>query len=185
MPELIDIDAAKAYVGFNADVDSADLMDAAHATGNRLVYSYLGWNPAKHTATETVHGLGTSMIQLSRTPIASVESVVVEDGASPPLASLKVDGRHLFYRGGVFPRGLKNVTVRYSAGYSPVPHEILQATRIAIKAVWTAMTMEANFTSHQVAGVEGGSFHEGGPGSLPPAAKSLLNPHRLLLIATP
>lgn len=183
MAEFIDIDEAKAYVGFRAGVDDAAKMDTAHLAGNELVLTYLDWDPTRHTATEEVNGLGGPSVQLSRKPIIEVLSVAILDGPQVPVASLTWSERMLTYRRGSFPRGTRNVTVRYTAGYTVLPEAILEATRIAIKAVWTSRSMEHNFTSHQIAGVESATFHATGPGTLPPAAQVLLNPHRLLMRA--
>ena len=58
MAELVGIADAKAYVGFNATTDDADLMDAAHLAGNQLVIDYLEWDPVLATTTELVDGHG-------------------------------------------------------------------------------------------------------------------------------
>lgn len=177
MADLVDIDAAKAYVGFNAAADDADLMDAAHAAGNRAVIDFLEWNPILATTTEVVDGYGGPSVALKRAPIVEVISVKIS-GSLVPLTSLAVQNRMLLLKQGVFPLVKASIEVVYRAGYKPLPAPVVQATKIAIKAVWTASGFDPNFASHSIAGVESASFSRDGPGSLPPAARSMLQPYR-------
>ena len=181
MAELVDIDEAKAFVGFDAGADSADLMDVAHAAGNGNVIQYLGWDPSLQTRTERLSGYGGPSIALPCRSLKSITSMLI-DGVSIAVSSFVIQASMLIYRGGVFPRGLANVEVTFRAGYSPLPSEITLAARFAIKAAWSAMALDPNFASHQVAGVESASFHADGPGALPPAAKVMLRDHRIIFM---
>lgn len=177
MAELVDLDDAKVFVGFNAQMDSEALMEAAHAAGNQLALNWLGWDPNQQTVTEVRNGLGGPSLPLGRAAIKSVSSVKI-DGASVPIDGFGWSGRMLYYRRGIIPRGLYNVEVTYVSGYRPLPDDMVHGARLAVKAVWMAMGLDPNFASHQVNGVEGGYFNPDGPGSLPPGAKVLMQPYR-------
>lgn len=181
MAELVDIDEAKAFVGFDAGADSADLMDVAHAAGNNSVIKYLGWAPSLQTRTALLSGYGGPSIALPWRSVQSITSVLI-DRVSVAVSSFVIQGSMLIYRGGIFPRDLANVEITCRAGYSQLPSEITLATRLAIKAAWSAVALDPNFASHQVAGVESASFHADGPGALPPAAKAMLRDHRIIFL---
>lgn len=177
MAELVGIDEAKSYVGFNAATDDAGLMEAAHLAGNQIVIDFLEWDPVLATATELVDGHGAPSVALKRAPVVELMSVKLS-GTALPLSAMAVQTRMILWRGGVFPREKAIVEVTYRAGYQPLPDPIVLAAKMAVKAVWTAQGFDPNFASHSIAGVESASFNRDGPGSLPPAAQRLLQPYR-------
>ena len=182
MADLVDLDEAKAYVGFVAGTDDETLMEAAQVSGNQVVRDYLGWDPLVQDRVEVANGRGVAAVFLAAEPIVSVTSCYIGTVAVPP-DQLVAQGRMLLRKAGVFPKGTANVTVTYRGGYVRTNlHPVMTATKMAIKALWSAFKLDPNFASPSMAGVESASFYADGPGALPQAAKTLLQPKRRVFV---
>lgn len=181
MADIVDIDAAKLFVGFDASVDSADLMEMAQLAGNRQIRNFLGWDPVMQEVTDILSGYNAPGIMLRRGAVKSITKVVIGD-VDIPLSSFAFQDRMLFYRTGVFPRAIMNVAVTYKSGYQPLPPDLVSATNIAIKAVWGAFRLDPNFASHSIAGVESAVIQADGAGALPPGVMSMVRYLRLVFV---
>jgi hypothetical protein len=177
MAVLVSTDDAKAFLKFRNGVDDEALFTVAYTAGTQAVIDFLEWDPNLQATTEIVDGYGAPSVALKRAPVTVVSAVKVS-GAAIALTGLVTQGRMLLRRDGIFPLGKASVEVTYTAGYNPLPDPITLGTKMAIKALWTAPGFELNFASHSIAGVESASFIAGGPGSLPPGARALLQPYR-------
>lgn len=82
--------------------------------------------------TETYDGTGTDHLLPRNFPIISVASVTIDTVAISQAASTVTSGflwdqRRIMLRGFRFSRGLQNVSITYTAGYSSVPIDLKQA----------------------------------------------------------
>lgn len=97
-----------------------------------IVNGYIGYNPELHTSTKKMDGTGCNLLNIQDAPIVTVVSLTV-DGVPVDSASYVIRDEYIILLGGlIFTPGIANVEVTYSAGFSPVPGDIVQtALRIA------------------------------------------------------
>ena len=132
-----------------------------------------------------------TIIVLSRRPVLSIANVLENGVAVDPTGYFlsATDGKLKRLSGGLpaaWPCTL--VEVDYSAGWAlpadqnrNLPTSIEQAVIEGVKARWFARKRDPNVRSENIPGVRDVSYFFGTPGSdqpLPPAAMTLLNPHR-------
>lgn len=95
------------------------------------------------TFTDVLDGLGSCRLYLPVVPVASVESIVIDnlrvfDGE--PITGYYLDGQGgvVTRNDGIFPSGSNNVKVVYAAGYtqSTLPEEVKKACLEAIQTAW-------------------------------------------------
>jgi len=165
------------------------------------VRTYLGWNPASETLSETVRREFTDSgpidyLLLSRAPVSSVASVT-EDDILLDSDEYEVDAATgLLYRltDTGHPRGwtfCKSVVVAYTAGYTlpgtngyTLLKDIEAGTIALIRGFWHQSGRDPTIRMETVEGV--GSFQywiaQGGDDAFPPDAARLLAPHRRMVI---
>lgn len=113
----------KTYLGAeNTNQDA--LINSMLPAATDLVQRWLGRMLVGQTFTgKRMPGSGSSTLLLPETPIVSVEAVSIANQA----VTLSSDGlelgymydeKFLYYIGGIFPRGLQNVTVSWTSGYA-------------------------------------------------------------------
>ena len=97
-----------------------------------IVNGYIGYDPELHTTTKKMDGTGCNLLNILDAPIVSVISLSV-DGVPVDSASYVVRDEYIILLGGLmFNPGTANIEITYSAGFSPVPGDIVQtALRIA------------------------------------------------------
>ncbi len=148
-------------------------MRSALAAAEAMVDRFLGRSMAVKAATERVYGSGGNSVFPARTPITAVSACLI-DGEAVEVGFTDIS----VYRkdGGSF--GMRDeILVTYTAG-ATVPEDVKTATMITAQAIYSAADLDANMTGENVAGVLGGSYQPGGPGSIPPAARTILAPYR-------
>lgn len=105
------------------------VLDAASA----FVEKYLGFPVLRHTVTEHRDGNGKTEMMLKEHYVLSFTSVTINGQAFPESPDYQQRGwRHadwwIMLQGGeVFPRGRRNITLVYEAGFDVVPADIEQA----------------------------------------------------------
>ncbi|WP_029313216.1 hypothetical protein [Acidiphilium angustum] len=197
MTALITLAQAQTWTG---DTNAADapFITAMIGAASAMVVDFLGYDPSLQTVTELTSGTQTPRLFMKLRAISAVTSITINQalttGRAPfgevwaqgspsvvDLTQIAWDNNEIYYsNGAVFPRGNRNVTVAYTAGYaiSAMPSQIQQATMLTVKALQTAQPADPNASSENFSGVLSRQFWDGGPGSLPPAAQSILNPLR-------
>ncbi|RVT96239.1 hypothetical protein EOD42_14090 [Rhodovarius crocodyli] len=111
------------------------------------------------------------------TPVASIISAT-QDGAPIELVK-RMGGSVLARKDGLPFSGEVEVTYTTEA---PVPNSVQMATLLTAQAMADAPAYDQNAGGTQSAGLYSFSAHAGGAGSLPPAARALLEPLRAVFL---
>jgi hypothetical protein len=99
-------------------------------------YTQLKFDVESYTEYRSGVGWGQSMLVLKNSPIVTVTSLTIDDVVIPALPSNIPDVNgvgfaytptHVSLYGYEFTKGLDNIVVVYSAGYSSVPYDLAQA----------------------------------------------------------
>lgn len=186
---FISVDDAKKFMGITA-TDKDDLIGSSIDAASLMIANYLNLDPNRRTFIESFNGNGKTMMVLPNSPIISVASLKI-DGATIPFSADKKTAGFVFTKtliqliGHVFSKGVLNVDVTYDAGFDEVPADIRQACLYTVNAAFKAGAVDPNATGESVPGVYSVSYAVGqspgglgGPGSIPPSAKALLQPHK-------
>lgn len=104
------------------------MIDAASA----FVENWLGFQVLQHTVVERRDGTGKNELILGEHPIISVTKVSICDREIPESPDYQQYGYRsadwwIILQGDYFPRGRRNITIEYEAGYATVPADIEQA----------------------------------------------------------
>lgn len=141
--DLTTVQAATAYLqaaGLPVPADLEDLITGVSAE----MQSFASRNFVSQPYSVTLSGQGGDRLNLPNTPISSVESVAV-DGLNIPSAGNPTSFGFVFsetqilLRGYRFCRGVQNIQIAYTAGYTPVPADIARAANEGILAVAAAL----------------------------------------------
>lgn len=177
----------RAWTGEPADAARDAQITMALDMASEMVAQFCNRDLSRGSATEIYRGTGSPEIFLRRTPVVLVSSVVDEGGAvevEADLISIRRKGGSGFSLGGqqVFAAG-RMVEVTYTAGYSPMPRDVVLATCIAAKGVLSAAVIDPNLSGESIAGVTSFSVDQPGAGALPRAAQSLLSGYILRYVS--
>lgn len=189
MADLVSLQEAKAWLDFT-DTDSARdqiLSSLAEAVSRACERAMGGRNLERTTYTEVLSGGGGVTLPVNNVPIRSVTSVLLNPATnSTPLtaSTYTFDDNQVILYTGVFPRGVRNVRVVYSAGLDDVPEDVKLAAKYVIKAFWDARKTDMNSMNESWNAIGGSSFWPSGPGSIPPQALFLLRPYSNVFRAT-
>jgi hypothetical protein len=121
----------QAFLSLAAGQDDA-LLQTLCTNASAFVINFLNRNLLTASYTETRNGVGGDRLAFRQYPVTAVASVVI-DGVTVPLSTSPAqfgyvfDEEMLYLRGGVFPRGVQNVAISYTAGLASVPLDVAQA----------------------------------------------------------
>lgn len=122
-------------------------------SAQEIVSNYIGFDPESAQRDDWISAIGNNRLYLLAHPVTQVTSVEL-NGVEVPQTAYSVHDRYLRLNNGVWPEGLENVKVVYTAGWSS---ETLPDTiRMVILQIATLMLMEAG----ENIGVTGKSFGE-------------------------
>lgn len=130
--DLTTLVSVKQYLGITTNASDA-VLSALITAASAYVVSYCGRDFGSASATESYDGTGNTRQMLRRVPVTAVSSVVVNgqtlNAVSWPQWGYTFDEYGLIAMGdcNYFPRGTRNVTVTYTAGYATVPADLSQA----------------------------------------------------------
>jgi hypothetical protein len=134
MTDLTTLENVKSWLPDMAAVSAYDVILSRLITAaSRAVCVYTGRQGFDvESYSELYDGRARSWIMLRQWPAVSVTRVFVSSSFTPPPYQLEpaVAGggaQKLMLERGVFPRGVSNVTVTYSAGYAATPPDVEQA----------------------------------------------------------
>ncbi len=132
--DLTTLDNVKAWLPDMAQVTTSDALLARLITAaSQAVCVYTGRAGfGLQDYGEVYDGAGRSSLTLRQWPAVQVDAVSFADGSAPSAFTLEptVAGggaQRLTLGLGVFPRGVSNVTVSYTAGYLATPPDVEQA----------------------------------------------------------
>lgn len=125
------IDEVKTYLGINGTSDDGlitRLIEAATTMMNQC----MNRNPLSTVYTQTFDGSGNARQVTSFWPVTAVSSVSVDGVARQAAASFgavgyRFDDYSIILNNDVFPKGIQNVTISYTAGAVAVPADLTQA----------------------------------------------------------
>lgn len=173
MSELLSLDEAKAFLEITDSNSDEPLLSVIQAASSACG-DYMDRDVLYEDRTEAYSGTNRRMIVTDQYPIQKVTAISV-NGNSLDLSLIEFDDRMIYMKAGVFPRGVRNVTVSYGAGLDVIPGAIKQAARYTIKAMFDAAGVDMNSTGQSFAGVLSSTFWPDGAGAVPPSAKVLLS----------
>lgn len=121
-----------------ANVEDDARYDRLILMASSAIAGYCDCDFQAHEWVDECDGDGSNMLRLAHTPILSVEALSI-DGASVPVDEIKLSAdcirfdlageysARLRSGGRIFPVGVQNVQVAYTAGYNAVPADISDA----------------------------------------------------------
>lgn len=188
---LTTVAKVKAYLGLSGSSDDALLTDLVAEAESAIVELTGGRQLEAASITEVLDGSGREALRLTHYPVNSVGTVKLaanrDFAAADPLAAgdLHFDPAAglLYWRGGCWPLGLRNVQVTYNAGYSTLPVAITRAANIVVADWYTrakqlASGQSQNELASENLGDRSESYHrELTDWGIPAPAKSLLMPY--------
>lgn len=132
MTSLATVDDWPIYAGGPVPDGAQAMLDAA----SQNIIDYAGWPIGRHTVeSEEYDGEGQRVLTLHAFAVASVDEVRV-DGA--PVSGWRLSRRYgqLERTGGVWPSGFGRIEVDYTAGFDPIPPNLVKLTvELAAKAI--------------------------------------------------
>lgn len=156
----------------SADNDSK--IRSAILVASSLIESFVQFDLLSATRTETLYGEGSKKLFPRRTPITAVASCVVNGAAVPvtfsPLAITRTDGYAFDQH--------EPVVVTFTAGYSPLPEDVVHAAKLTAQAIFVSPAFDQNMAAESIGGVFSGTFQQFGAGNLPVAARVILESYR-------
>jgi hypothetical protein len=111
---IISVEEFEKYNGVQDD-DRGFLVSLIRAA-EEVAADYLGYAPEYQLRRETHDGTGAEYLPVRARPVRAAAYVAIA-GAAVPLERVEFTDDRLYLRGGLFPRGRRNVEVRYTAGY--------------------------------------------------------------------
>ena len=124
--DLTTLANAKLWLGINTASDDAQIQRLITAASD-FIAQYCRRNFAVTAYTQSKYnGNGNRMLVLRNWPLISVELLQI-DNVTVPETEYTFYERMIYLKSRVFIRGLNNVTVNYTAGYTSTPPSVEQA----------------------------------------------------------
>ena len=124
--DLTTLANVKSWLGVSSTDDDAQLTRLITAASD-FVANYCSRTFASTVMSDRkYHGNGNSTLVLRNWPIISIQSLAI-DGVTVDPANYSFYDRMICLSQGVFNRGLANVSVSYTAGYTTIPLGLEQA----------------------------------------------------------
>ncbi|MDO5686757.1 MAG: phage gp6-like head-tail connector protein [Neisseria sp.] len=119
----VDLSALKAQMGIDNARRDGELQAALNGAISAAA-AFIGADIALQEYAEQYDGNGKDRLVLRQYPVHQVLSVEID---GKPDAAWRNDDWLLMAQGAAFPRGVRNIKVRYTAGYDPIPDDIQAA----------------------------------------------------------
>jgi uncharacterized phiE125 gp8 family phage protein len=131
MSDLTKVEKVKAYLGLTAGGDDA-ILNALIANESQYIKSWLNRDLVSQVYSETYDGTGGAVLVLPNYPITAVASVAIDGLTIAACADATASGyvfneSKISLRGYRFSKGMQNVAVTYTAGYTVIPDDLQQA----------------------------------------------------------
>lgn len=131
MANLTTIENLKSWLQIQGSDDDA-LLTRLIAAASGFIQAWLNRSFASQAYNEVRDGTGTNRMVFGDYPVTAVSSVVVNGLPIPPSVEYgqpgySFDERRLVLTGYVFSKGIGNVSISYTAGFSETPNEIENA----------------------------------------------------------
>lgn len=131
MADLTTLENTKAWLGIQTTDDDA-LLTRLIASASEFIQTWLNRSFASQAYNEVRDGTGGCRMVFADYPVTSVQGVVV-DGRPIPASTdfgtpgYRFDANRIILTGYVFSRGIGNVQLAYTGGFTETPKEIEQA----------------------------------------------------------
>lgn len=175
--DLVTVASIKQLAPINQTTDDG-LLGVIVAAVNVWIPNWLNRSLDSTQRSDLLDGNGSRVLMTPEFPITAVASLAVDGTAIPAASSLILPGyrfhnRVLMLNDYRFTRGIGNVEVTYTAGYSTPPADLaFAATELALLAFRDRERV--GLTSKSVAGEVIGLFN----GEMPARVKSILQPYK-------
>jgi hypothetical protein len=169
---------AKTRLGITGS-DQDDILNSLIAAATDAIRDHVGYELASKSRTEGYSGNNLAVIHPLHQPITAISSLSVNgtsisQATSTTMAGWMFDDTAIRLRGYVFPRGVQNVSITYTAGYATIPKIVAEAALTHVHGLFNAQSVDPNLSSESVPGVYSAAYRQEGAGSLSPAVKSML-----------
>lgn len=131
MTSLATLDNIKSYLAIANEADD-DLLTRLLAAATALIVQFIDRDPISQVYSRVYDGSGTARQVLSYYPVTAVSAVSINDVAQSAAANTTATGYRfdkfsVFLNYGSFTRGTQNIAVTYTAGYTTIPADLVQA----------------------------------------------------------
>lgn len=138
---------------YETGTDVVNLKTLILQSTQEIVANHLGFNPESSQYDDFISAIGTNRLYLYAHPVTLVSSVAV-DGVPVMSDAYTVHDNYLRLKDGVWPLGIENVEVVYTAGWSALT--LPDTVKMVILQIATLMLQEAG----ENIGITGKSFGE-------------------------
>lgn len=179
MTDYTTVAAVEAALGIASSTATDALIATMITNASAAVDNYCQHSLMLADRTEIRNGNNGPAMLLREYPDKSITSLYI-DGKLIDSAYYTLYNRTIVLTGRVFTRGVCNVTINYSAGYSTIPADVAQAVIDTVSS-WYNRRKTAGVSSKSLAG-ETISWASGGGGTsdLPDSAKGVLKNYRIV-----
>jgi hypothetical protein len=139
--DLVSLQEAKDYFAAAGQTAPTDASLAILITGiSSTIQSYLSRNLVSQAYAVTLNGDGGYALSLPNTPITDVGAVAIDGvpiskAVSPIAPGFVFSDTQVMVRGYRFSRGVQNIALAYTAGFTTIPDDIKRAVFEALSAV--------------------------------------------------
>jgi hypothetical protein len=171
---LTSVNNVKAYAGITGSTDDSLLASLVLSCDEAVKSLLLGRVLESANYTEVYDGSGREELVLKQRPVTAITEVKFDsdwgfgdDIEAETLADFQADSGTgiAYWRNGKWPRGRRNVRVKYTAGYATLPKDVVQAANIIV-ADWyvRAKQLAAGQSQNEIASENTGdrsqSYHK-------------------------
>lgn len=182
--DLVTLQQVKDWLSIT-DSSKDAMLTTLISAASKAIQNYIGRDLTYSTLIDEWRDGGhRDRMMLLRAPVDTVTSVEVDGIVIPAATSVTGVGWRsrddsVILVGHTFSRGKGNVRIVYSGGYQTIPADLQQAALLTVSAFYTSKGVDQNLSSEAVPGVWSGSYggtgNSSGVGSIPGAARSLID----------
>lgn len=115
---IVSVEQFNTYSGnFENDNDVVSLKESILKASEEKVVDYLGFSPEQAERTDYISAIGQNRLYLYAHPVTAVSSLKIS-GNSVDASAFTLNDTYLRLKDGVFPQGIENVEVTYTAGWT-------------------------------------------------------------------
>lgn len=170
---LTTLSAVKTYLKLGNESTDDELLSELIKACSTAIENHCQRKFETGTYEEEYDGSGKPFLLLQNYPITSISSVEVDEQVIEPGEYKVRKNNGMLFRSGVWPQGIMNIRVTYTAGLSEVPPDVELACKVFVKSFFN--TDVANFST---------TFGEGfvfRADSIPAQVKMLLQPYKKVM----
>ena len=115
---IVSVEQFDTYSGnFENDDDIVSLKESILKASEEKVVDYLGFSPESAERTDFISAIGQNRLYLYAHPVTAVSSLKIA-GSEVDASAFTLNDTYLRLTNGVFPTGIENVEVTYTAGWT-------------------------------------------------------------------